>query len=581
MQWVVTMIFQAENGDGLSEIRFTEDNGIPELAYRSSINFGIPDIIIAYTKAPPPADKEKLDEWGVEAEKVSTVKKEVYIVRNPTYEMAKDMLNFSGLLSAYRPTNTAITVHSLLSYMDIVSRVSMVAIGLQAIASKKIHMNLVGNGYTVAPSSGAPMETDEEGEVAEERPEKIQINGRTLEPYFVATEPSIETCRPWGSVEDFLGLSVGGIFCPFEINFAAPDPIVLSRFIQRFSSMFIDEVGEDADSTELEGLQAVWATEISNTLAGHHLAHTMVSLMLAADSGAYTYILQLPEQHYDGTIIVKEVGKLSLRGAGLQAVHSVGPDALKKELSDFGFHTIIVSQILDLVGASAVAAETIESMRHLREVVFAGTGIPSGNIRNKIQRLLPKLAFKERVLGINENAINEVLRLLTTDAAIPRSMYLSTGSFFVEDTNRTQLVLSAWGDKPPTFNYGGTPLYATGTKGKGASAKLKDYNSAPPLVLQVKRVPMETAVAGWNTMLQQGYINGDYSRKLSGARSFNGPEKTRVWQILNKWISTTVVPKGAVDVDMSQAGGSGIKRGPADDNTVGERGLKKKRRLLD
>jgi hypothetical protein len=578
-QWTAAAILhRMKNPTTYRQFR-TEDDDVepPTLKADKSLPIFYPDVIIAYNTRPPPNDQERLDAWNVEAEKISTVKKEVYIVRNPTLQMLEQMTEFSGLQSHIRPTNTAISIHSIIPMLEFIGKVSIVLLMLQGIAHEQVTMD-VFDGFTHHAPEDIAMAV-EEGEVAQGGGGGTISLHNTMVDYSVGCTESI-TSLPWGKVETLLGRTPSGIFCPFELNYAAPDPNIGARFIQRFAWLFCDQNNSDLDSLDIEAYQTMWATELSNCLGGHHLAHIMMCCIVAADTGSSVFALQLPERHYEGSVLVKRAGSLTIRGAGLESVTSVDNATLTAELQTFGFHTVILRQILDLVGGAAITTESVTSMRHLREIVFMGTGMPDGTTRNKISRLLPKLSFGEKPLGVNESSIDQIMQLLAhPDMLIPRSLFLATSSFFVDDIERFQLILAAWGDKPPTFNYGGTVLMATAVKGKGVPTGVKDHDSAPPRILQMKRVDMSTAVTGWNTLMARGYIWGLYDRKVDQGRAFSGSEKTRVWQIIGKWAGVSVVPKGTVE-QPPQAGGSGQKRVGGDEGSTESRATKKKRGLF-
>jgi len=556
----------------------------PLLNKAQMIPFRIPNIILCFKGQLPSNVQDRFNEWDIEAERITNIRKDVYIVRNPDYNVVKEILTFSGLDNEIRPPADHITPAALVSWFTLISALSSVVSCLRVVA-KNPSMGIEFKGGHFSDDTPVVQPEPEEGELPEsmETDKETTTAGPSKQPerHFVFSEGKINIAVPinqytvpdscWGTDQTVVEEELTGIFCPYESNYSIPDYFAIKNFLQRFHRF----IG-DSDNDDLDTMMEHWAQQLSNTVSGQQVAHVMATLELAIQANASIFVLQTPSEHYDGSIIVAPPDSFYLHGPSIQRVYPVGHAALVKELGDFGFHFTTLKKIVDMTAIKA-PINTITSMRYLRELVFAGTGRPQGVTENKISKLLPKLAFYEKPLGVNTDAVSNILDLLASDEEPPRELFLDHRSFFSE--NRTQLILAAWGVNPPTFNFGGSLLRACAQASKG-STSLAVYSTTPPLVLQMKRVPMDNAIAGWNTMLQRGVIWGIYDKKIKQSRSFTGKEKVLLWNKFAEVLSGSISQPSVYGEDMTQVrAGPSQKRGA--DEMLKERTVKKLKAMFD
>jgi len=291
------------------------------------------------------------------------------------------------------------------------------------------------------------------------------------------------------------------------------------------------------------------------------MAHIMTTLRICRQTGSTPYFLFRPGSHYDGAVIH---GVFTLTRIGSKVVESVTSDDVEAEMAEFGFHGSVLQEVRTLCGIQ-VPIEQITTMRYLQELVMAG-GEPGGQIKNRVLKKLPKLSFDERPLTINVDSFTEVFRLLSlpTDAPLPRTLYLHHEDFFC--TDRTRVILSAFGSKVPCFSFNGRKIMATSLKGRNAT-NAASYTSDPPKVLQVKSLPMASATTQWTSMMKGGWIITDPEIRVTGTRVFRSQEKIQMWKMLGKFLHDSVSQEMDT-TSTAETGNQGRKRRFDDDEVV-------------
>jgi hypothetical protein len=320
-----------------------------------------------------------------------------------------------------------------------------------------------------------------------------------------------------------------------------------------FPTILSDHDNEEDPLDEATELASYWTRDICRTEAGEVMAHILEGLKICYLTGSTPYYLFRPGSHYDGMVLH---GKMKLRRLGSQEVGTVSSSDLDAEMVTYGFHSSVLEEIVTACGIQVPIAN-ITTLRYLQELVMVGGG-PDGQRRNLIQKKLPKLSFDEKPLGINATSLETIFNLLTQDEStpVPRSLFLHYEDFFV--TNRTRLILSAFGVKVPCFS-----IMVTQIRGRNAAAALS-YTSDPPKMFQVKSLPMATALTQWTSMMKGGWIVTETEVKVPGARLFRSQEKVHVWKLLGKFLHETVTKEMSTQEETGE-GNQGRKRRPEDD----------------
>jgi hypothetical protein len=513
-----------------------------------AIPFSLPPLSVAFSGNAPIGVQEDVEEMGGTFERISTSRKDTYLIPRPTISDYQKATTFPHIDQNHVAPRSHISVPSIVTFFKLQTRLTASVRHVNLVAQERENPGVfewVEDGDTVdrsnaglrpvaeVPVSPSAMQ-QEEGQVDEVT--TSWTIGNDEMPHLLLNYDALRMDRVFFGGVDRLPQSPG-LFIPFEANYSQSDVSGLTGYLQRYRGIFIDS--PDNAMNEISDIMYDWTTEICKTLSGERMAHLMKCLEMAAQMYCGIYVVMRPGGVYEGSVLLGE--DIVVKQMGMKpAVASTAID-LEEELESFGFHAICLRRVLETMNAEVTTE--VGGMRQLRDIVMRN-GMPSGTQRNTIEKLIPNLSFDERPLVVNPNTLTSIFDLLSSSGEIPQDLYLGFESFF--DIGRTHLILAAFGEMAPSFSFGGTRLRATARVGKGTS-QIDAYSTSPPAVLQTKAVPLKAAVPQWNSMMQSGIISTDTKTRVTGSRVYLAQAKASVWTSLGAFLDKTViVPETAV-----------------------------------
>jgi hypothetical protein len=555
----------------------------PRINIRDSFPVQWPEIVVFFEGRPQDVDVEVLESMGASLEKVPGRKGDTYIVKNPSLEDLENITGMTRLSKAFVAPQGQISADSVLTLVGLVTRIQAAGdvVNMIYAARQYARENLVSFGlpdgdtdtWNVAGGRVVPLDQQAEGmEVEEGEVATVEMDliGGKVDDVVLAVDQSVahpHVC--FGSASDIPG-GESGILIPFETNYSQIDPCAIQSFLKSFMTLCVTDPSE-ADTEVAEYITA-WTKAISRTSLGEQMAHMMATLDIAVSAKCGIYFLFREDGRYDGTVLLGD--HVSLKQPGVELYTALSPDVLKRDVEEYGFHSTAVRGVLTAI-QSEVQLNEITTLRQLRELVWED-GEPAGLIKNQIGKLLPKIAFAEKPLPVHPGSLEQILQLLAQppDSPIPNNLYLHRDDFF--STDRDCLVLSAFGQRVPSFMYGATKIRATSVNVPGM-ASLPPYNPVPPNTLQIQFLPMRTALPQWQALLRSGVVNLEIQSKLPGSRVFAGEMKSRTWNLLNTHLTQSIENRKTVTTTVTYTGELGQKRKGSDDEGDTKR---KKKSLL-
>lgn len=554
----------------------------PKITIGDSFPVQWPEVVVSFEGRPQDVDITALEEMGASLEKVPGRKAETYVVKNPSINALEVIVGMNRLSRSFVAPQGQIAADSVLTMIGLVTRINAAADVVNMIYATRQYKNTGICAFGFPDSEGETyditggfvreiQEKDKEMEVEEgETKEELFFYEASTPTVMLSCDASIATPHVcFGNAANIPG-DESGILIPFETNYSQIDPLAITGFLRNFMTLCVVDPSE-AD-TELSDIVSAWTKAISRTSLGEQLAHMMATLDIAVRSQSGIYFIFREDGHYDGCVLLGS--HMTLKQPGVELYGAMSPDDLRKDVEEYGFHSTAVRAVLAAVQSETPLNEVM-SLRHLREIVWKD-GEPSGLIKNQIGKLLPKIAFNERPLPVHPGSLEQILQLLASpqDSLIPNTLYLHREDFFAND--RDGLVLSAFGSRVPSFMYGATKLRATSVNVPGY-ATLPPYSPVPPSTLQIQFVPMRTALPQWQALLRTGIVNLEVQTKLAGSRVFAGEMKSRVWNMLNTYLTQSIEVRKPTTSTVVYTGELGQKRKGSDDEGDAKR---KKKSLL-
>jgi hypothetical protein len=548
----------------------------PEIRISDSLPIFYPDIMIHFGGAVSDNVRGRLEELGASLDRFPQLgNKEAYLLRSPTSDIIPEILRFPNINNKSRPPFDAITPDGILALYTIVTRIT---------AGAKIANVIwrVGDGdergLLMFPDSdtrniydGTLLEKEGDEQMDKDQREEGELSNAGEEfsswespqgTFFKLIIGNLIDEATFGPATE---IPVGpGLFLPFEPNYSQPDEGAINLFLSRFYRISVQDP-EDADE-ELDDLMRFWVTEIANTKMGQFLAHMITSLDLALRGGVGVYFIFRDNSTYEGSVLR---GEFSLKQVGMSVVTSQSATELAEDVASFGFHATSVREIVELMDAD-LDFKGFETLRSLRSLVYRD-GAPSGQMRNRIEKLLQNVSFNEKPLTLTLQSFEKIYGLLANPIVlVPNDLYLHRKDFFTE--MRVQLILSAFGNRIPCLSYGGqTKLRASRKLGKGTS-DISPRAPEPPSTFQFKMIDMAGAIPLWNAMMTSGIISTDTTTRVPGSRVITGLAKRSHWESLAVFLDQVVIEKGTVpNIPDRRIGDEGQKRGATDDGAEGRK----------
>lgn len=554
----------------------------------------LPEVHIQIVGRPRDQDIQIIAEKGGEIRKIKGATKDTWVVRPSTLEDLSELANIDSLDITTKPTENSMVVSQTTALVLLYTRIFYIA-NLLSLLSPQSPVSITYTLNTLAVSNpegkepkGETNPSDEEddepatGMQVEEHGEEVLNSGgqpmqtatvnfgskTSITSISIHNLPAFENHRTFGRVED-CPTHHGGIFVPFERNYAQHDLPIGAQFVETFRSLFFEDSTEyDEHSHEI--LQD-WARGLYQTDLGDYLAHMMKSLMMAKEAGCGIYLIINEDGHYQGSVLLGD--SMRVRLVGREWVEAVDKDTLENELQVCNSHAAAVQRILDRAGLVASNPQQFKTLRSLSQAVNA-SGEPSGMVKNLIMKELPNLSFNERYESVNLDTLIDTFHHLTTSAPIPSEMHMDPGFFFPKD--RYEEVLCRFGSSAPSFNYGGGSEVRCCSIAAPRIAKLAWNADTPPSTLQVQRIRVGSAATQWADMIENGHINGIFNRRLTGTRIFVGEEKNALWKRIDEFCR---VGSKFAKVQTSAIAGDGVvgggkKRDREDDMVKVDRKLK-------
>jgi len=547
----------------------------PDVPLHDSIPILYPDLMCQFKGRTPDHVQTRLEEMGGTLERFPQLgNREAYLVKRPTFETFQESVAFPNILEGARPPFDAITPDGVMALWTITTRITVGAVLANVIArvntgeGDEILFMMSSDEIDLDDSTLLPPISDEEMGVSQEKGKEKAVEreegeeddttewNRCKDAYYKLLHYTPNPVQVFGSAAD---IPVGpGLFLPYESNYSQPDEGAINLFLSRFYRISVQNV-EEAD-TELDDLMRYWIVEIASTTMGQYLAHMITVLDLALRGGLGVFFIFRDDSTYEGAVLR---GVFTVKQVGMAGMGSLNATDLAADVAQYGFHATSVRGIVELMN-SPVEPREIRTLRELQGIVM-GTGAPSGQTKNRIEKLLQSVSFNERPLTLTFPSFETVFALLSDSVGmIPNTLYLHRNDFFSE--MRTQLILSAFGDRVPCLSYGGvTRLRASRKIGKSTS-DLPARSNDPPSTFQFKTISMAGALPLWNTMMQTGIISTDTSSRIPGSRVLTGQVKVKMWASLADFLDSTVTEKGSSTiVPDRKLGDEGQKRGQTDD----------------
>jgi hypothetical protein len=546
----------------------------PNLHLNEAIPIHHPDLMVQFKGAIPDSVQSRIEELGGTLERFPQLgNKEAYLIRNPTGATYREALQFPNVNHLARPPFDAITPDGAMAMYTIATRITAGASLTNVISrvnageDREVYFQMGSDAIELDDDTLQPVnpEVDMEGPSGKGKgPEEGEVTGgdksswwdRSRGSYYklFLQKPDIE--RVYG---DASAIPVGpGLFLPFESNYSQPDEGAINLFLSRFYRISVQD-SEETDK-ELDDLMRYWVVEIANTRMGQYLAHMITTLDLALRGGLGVFFIFRADATYEGAILR---GEFTLKQVGLGGAASCSATELVADIATYGFHATSVREIVQIVDPDHDPT-MVSTLRGLREIVMRN-GMPSGQTKNRVEKLLQSVSFNEKPMTLTFPSFETVFTLLSDPAGeIPRDLYLHRNDFFSE--MRTQLILSAFGDRIPCLSYGGvTRLRASRKTGKSTS-DIPARPNDPPSTFQFKTIPMAGALPLWNAMMQTGIIATDTTTRINGSRVLTGPVKVKLWTSLADFLDATVVEKGTVpEIPARRVGDEGQKRKQTDE----------------
>jgi len=538
----------------------------PSIKVAESIPCVWPAVAVSFKGRIPTEVEEKLMEWGADIQKIGGNRSDSYLLSSPTLDQLGELLRFKNLDVSFQTPVGHISPLAIPTLFTLVTRITVALRVVNFIYRTTVDDDLLEvspadegtqrDTGRVIPAGGGGEDDGmgEEGEIQVHNERKEFFGDDSMGMFFRVDTLAVDLPPNYGP-SDALP-PTPGLLIPFETNYAGTDPLAINTFIRNFSNICIQD--PLAADEEIDELIQYWVKEICRTDLGDRLAHIMTILDMAIRGRTGVYLIFRPDDHYGGSVLCGSHFMLKQPGVGI--TDSCDQQTLEQDIRLYGFHETAVRAILLLIG-SDVEVKDVRTMRHLRELVMEH-GEPSGNIRNQIEKQLQKVSFIERPLGVHSTSLATTFNLLSDPSVVlPSGLYLHREDFFAID--RVRLVLSAFGKRVPSFSYGGVRRRATARIGKG-TAGIEEYSATPPLVLQTKSIPMQTAVPHWNSMMQTGIVSSDFQTRTDGSRVFTGSDKAKVWRDLGEFLEKTVKAPGTAGPSIAPTGELGQKRRETD-----------------
>lgn len=536
----------------------------PHISFDSCIPFPLPPLSIAFTRSARDGVLEDVEEMGGSLERLITDNRDVYLISHPTTEQFITASSFPHIDTNHTAPRSNISVPCITTFLKLRSRltaalahVNMVSIQVEGGNLFEVRFESGKGAATVMPAE-EPVSGDanmEEGEVRQvPKTDAAWLTGFPPTADLRMFNSALPTRKYWGGASNVP--QSPGLFLPFESNYSQADSEAITVFLKRFRGLCIDDVA--LSDAQVSDIMYDWNQEIAKTSVGERMAHMMMCLEIVCQSYNGLYVVTRPGGEYEGCVILGEVG---LKQMGMKMVNELSAVQLEKELSDFGFHDMCLKRVLEIMKVEN--PPEVKTMRELRSIVMVD-GMPSGQQKNAIEKLICNLSFDERPVPVNPSSLKATFELFLSAESIPDTLYLGFENFFTEE--KTRLILASFGDMAPSFSPGGIRRRATLRNAKGTTG-IQPYSPTPPKILQVKSVPLSAAIPHWNVMMQTGIIACDFENKIAGSRAFHGDFKGIVWKALNEFLDKTILEPGPAETQKKER----VKRRREDDTDANER----------
>lgn len=523
----------------------------------------LPEVHIQLVGRPNDADLAIITDAGGEVRHIRGSTRDTYCITPKDFKCLESLFQISNADVGTKPVEESMVITQIPSLVLLYTRVCYIA-------------NLL---LLVSPLTGASvqfgltvLEGDREGPIMEVEGSSSEVQS-TTGPVHTTTlnvrDKTAITSITFGSITpddsaitmgtvDLCPTNHGGIFIPYEQDYAQHDVAVCAKFVETFRQLFFESAVEYDESSH--EIMQDWARGLYQTRTGDYLAHMMMSLILAKEAGTSAFLIITEEGHYQGSVLMGDALRIRLVGKGW--VTSVDTTTLSKELESCQSHRVALRKVLDFAGLNTSDVNQFKNLRTLSQAVNA-SGEPSGMSKNLIMKELAKLSFPDRPDFFNVDTLGSTLDYLTSDKLVPSDWYMDAGFFFPKD--KYEEVLSRFGDTAPSFNFGGQKEIRCCSVANSRIGKLPYDRETPPATFQTQKIKVGTAATQWRDMLEYGHINGIFDRRLPGSRMFVGDEKVALWHMLDDYSRRVSKAKKSQDKKAGVEVVGGKKRDREDD----------------
>lgn len=356
--------------------------------------------------------------------------------------------------------------------------------------------------------------------------------------------PPYKDSKGWGTVDDVPHCH--GIFVPFVLDLADPDPKMVPSVLKRY---FLGCLGVSTESIRqtMHQVESAWGV-LAFTEVGHEMAHMAKCIELALEGQAQCFPL-FEDERYNGCVLV---------GAGFSVISGdetfvpVDYDVLRAKITEFGTHNASLKGIAMIVGLDEKALEELDdenrtpiTSMYMLSQVLVKTKITEAT-KDDVLKLAVHLHFG-RSWSFNFNTLEKALTLLSSDDPLPRDLPIH--SSFLFSTNRVELVWSCFGAMAPTPHYPSSTMWDL-TK------------TARPTKMCFRHVKLTQAIADIKTVISSKKISvpaggGGRSAPYKDVR-FLGNEAKALLVHFTKLIGGTEVVEGSGIADMSVTGADNL-----------------------